>query len=461
MNMIKNKFLSAIIAGGLLSGMTACNPLNTNPVQDPNNPSVGSVTNNASRAQIQFLVTGLEARHRGYVFTATAGFGTFGREVWYLNASDPRWQTDWLGQNGRRPDASYFGFGANGGTVYAGAYQTIRQAYVLRDAANNTTALTETEKKAVAGLAKTIAAYQYLLPAIWRYDSIRVDVEDPLNPGPYVPYQEALAYVSNLLNDGLNDLNAAGTGNFPLTLTAGWAGFNTIDGIKRVNRAIAARTFLYRGQWQEALTACDASFMNLSGNLNAGPTHVYGAPPDAFNPLFFVRDANVSTMIVVHPSVLRDTTANDARVRTKFYRRTSPVTVSSDAGTLSGQYQDNRFAANTSPVSWIRNEELILIKAEAHAKLNQGTNAVNAINIIRNAAGIGNYGGATTESALIDEILYQRRYSLWAEPWGHRWIDCRRNNRINDIDVSFDGGTRFTGFPKPQSDVNWDIYTGG
>ncbi|MCU0387291.1 MAG: RagB/SusD family nutrient uptake outer membrane protein [Chitinophagaceae bacterium] len=459
--MIKNKFLSAIIAGGLLSGMTACNPLNTNPVQDPNNPSVGSVTNNASRAQIQFLVTGLEARHRGYVFTATAGFGTFGREVWYLNASDPRWQTDWLGQNGRRPDASYFGFGANGGTVYAGAYQTIRQAYVLRDAANNTTALTETEKKAVAGLAKTIAAYQYLLPAIWRYDSIRVDVEDPLNPGPYVPYQEALAYVSNLLNDGLNDLNAAGTGNFPLILTAGWAGFNTIDGIKRVNRAIAARTFLYRGQWQEALTACDASFMNLSGNLNAGPTHVFGAPPDAFNPLFFVRDANVSTMIVVHPSVLRDTTANDARVRTKFYRRTSPVTVSSDAGTLSGQYQDNRFAANTSPVSWIRNEELILIKAEAHAKLNQGTNAVNAINIIRNAAGIGNYGGATTESALIDEILYQRRYSLWAEPWGHRWIDCRRNNRINDIDVSFDGGTRFTGFPKPQSDVNWDIYTGG
>jgi starch-binding outer membrane protein, SusD/RagB family len=309
--MIKNTILSVIIAGGLMLGITACNPLNTDPVLDPNNPSVGSVTNNASRAQIQFLVTGLEARHRGYVFTATAGFGTFGRELWYLNASDPRWQTDWLGQNGRLPDASYFGFGASGGSVYAGAYQTIRQALVLRDAANNTNALSANEKKAVSGLSKTIAAYQFLLPAIWRFDSIRVDVEDPLKPGPYVPYQDALAYISNLLNDAMADLNAAGTGIFPLTLTAGWAGFNTIDGIKFVNRAIAARTFLYRGQWQDALTAANASFMNPTGNLGAGPTHIFGAPPDAFNPLFFVRDANVSTMIVVHPSVLRDTTPGD------------------------------------------------------------------------------------------------------------------------------------------------------
>lgn len=459
--MNKKTFLLNLLAGGLMVGMLACNPLNTDPVEDPNNPSVGSVTNNASRAQIQFLITGLEARHRGYVFTATAGFGTFGREVWYLNASDPRWQTDWLGQNGRVPDASYFGFGANGGTVYAGAYQTIRQAYVLRDAANNTVALNDTEKKAVSGLAKTIAAYQFLLPAIWRFDSIRVEVEDPLKPGPYVPYQQALEFISNLLNDGLADLNAAGAGNFPFTLTAGWAGFNTLDGIKRVNRAIAARTLLYRGQWQDALTALNASFMSLSGNLGTGPTHVYGAPPDAFNPLFFVRDANVSTMIVVHPSVLRDTTANDLRVRNKFYRRINPVTVSSDAGTLSGQYQDNRFVANTSFVPWIKNEELVLIKAECHANLNQTADAVAAINVIRNAAGIGNYTGATALPDLINEVLYQRRYSLWAEPWGHRWIDVRRLNRINDIDVSFDGGTRFLRFPKPQSEVNWDIYVGG
>lgn len=445
---------------GLLSLMLGCNPLQIDKFEDPNNPSVGSVTNNASRAQIQSLITGLEARHRGYVFTATMGFGTFGREIWYLNASDPRWQTDWLGQNGRVPDAAYFGFGTTGGTVYSGAYQAIRQAYVLRDAAANTSSITEAEKKAAQGFAKTIAGFQFMLPALWQYQNgIRVDVEDPFKVGPYVSFDEALTFIKNLLDQGLADLNGAGTGNFPFTLTSGWTGFTSLDALKRVNRAIAARLAVYRRDWQGALDAVNASFINTAGNLNAGPAHTYGAPPDAFNPLFFVRDANVSTMLVVHPSVLRDTTPGDLRVHTKFFRRTTPVSVSSDAGTLSGQFQDNRFAANTSPVPFIKNEELVLLKAEAHANLNQPTQAVEAINVVRNAAGIGNYTGATTTAALINEILYQRRYSLWAEPWGHRWIDTRRYNRLTDIDVSFDQGTRFTQFPRPQADINWDIYT--
>jgi hypothetical protein len=92
--------------------------------------------------------------------------------------------------------------------------------------------------------------------------------------------------------------------------------------------------------------------------------------------------------------------------------------------------------------------------------LNQTTDAVDAINIIRTAAGIGNYTGATSQEALINEILYQRRYSLWAEPWGHRWIDARRYNKLNEIPTSYDGGTIFTQFPHPQSELNWDRYVG-
>lgn len=133
---------------------------------------------------------------------------------------------------------------------------------------------------------------------------------------------------------------------------------------------------------------------------------------------------------------------------------------------LAGSLGIDRFiigdkTSNTSPMPFIKNEELILIKAEAHAQLNQTTDAVAAINIIRNAANIGNYGGATTQAALINEILYQRRYSLWAEPWGHRWIDARRYDRLNTIPTSFDQGTIFKQFPRPQSEINWDLYTGG
>lgn len=455
------KKLQILLIAGAAAFHFACNPLEVKELVDPNNPSEASVLNNATRRQVQFLVTGLEQRHKGYVTNICQAWNTFGREVWYLNGSDPRFQTDWLGQAGRVPDAAYFGFGATGGGSYATPYQCIKQGYVLIDAANNSGELSAQEKRAVAGFAKTIMAYQFMIPANWQYDNgIRTDVKDPLKPGGFRSYTAAMGFVDSLLTAGYDDLNNGGTA-FPFTLTAGFTGFNNIDGLKRLNRAIAARCAIYRKDWQGALTALNLSFMNLTGALGAGPAHTFGAPPDGFNPMFYVLDANVNTIIVVHPSVLADATPGDARVAAKFHQRATPVTVTTDAMPLVGTHQDKRWASNTSPIPFIKNEELILIKAEAHAQLNQTTDAVNAINIIRNAANIGNYGGATTQAALINEILYQRRYSLWAEPWGHRWIDARRYDRLNTIPTSFDQGTIFRQFPRPQSEINWDLYAGG
>ncbi|RZS96755.1 RagB/SusD domain-containing protein [Cecembia calidifontis] len=440
----------------------ACNPLQLDEIIDPNNPSVQSVSNNASREQIQFLVTGLESRHRDYVFNVTAAWGTFGREVWYLNASDPRFQTDWLGQGGRVPDRAYFGFGVTGGGSWASPFQAIKQADVLIASAQNAATLSDAEKRAVAGFAKTIKGYQFMIPANFVYQNgIRIDISNPLNPGPFVTYEQALDHIKSVLDEGDQDLAAAGAGNFPLRLTPGFAGFNTNAALRQVNRAITARLNAYRKDWTGVLSALEGSFMNLNGDLNAGPAHPYGAPPDQFNPIFYVPNALVTTMIVVHPSVLRDATPGDLRVTNKFLQRTAPpVTVTTDVGPLVGTHQDRRWATNTAAIPFIRNEELILLKAEAHANLGQTAQAVEAINIIRNAAGIGDYSGATTQDALINEILYQRRYSLWLEPWGHRWIDARRYNKLNEIDTSFDGGTVFTQFPHPQAEVNWDNYVG-
>jgi hypothetical protein len=446
---------------GMAAVLFSCNPLKIDPLTDPNNPSEAAALANAPRSQIQFLVTGLESRHKGYVTNIVQAWNTFGRETWYLNASDPRFQTDWLGQAGRVPDAAYFGFGATGGGSYATPYQAIKQGYVLIDAAQNSLVLNDTEKKAVAGFAKTIMGYQFIIPANWQYENgIRTDVKDPLNPGGFRPYTAALGFIDSMLTAGMADLNASGTA-FPFRLTAGFNGFNTIDGLKRMNRAIAARVAIYRKDWQGALTALGQSFMNLSGDLNAGPAHTFGAPPDGFNPMFYVLDANINTIIVVHPSVLADATPGDRRVTTKFHQRAVPVTETTDATPLVGTHQDRRWLNNTAPIHFIKNEELILIKAEAHAQLGQTADAVAAINIIRSAANIGNYTGATTQAALIDEILYQRRYSLWAEPWGHRWIDARRYDRLNTIPTSFDKGTIFKQFPRPQAEINWDLYAGG
>ncbi|KAB7726112.1 RagB/SusD family nutrient uptake outer membrane protein [Rudanella paleaurantiibacter] len=455
--MKKTRLYLSMLAGLML--LNSCSFFELEAPNDPNNPSLGSVSQNASRTQVQNLVTGLESRHRDYVFNVTMLFGTMGRELWYLNASDPRWQTDWLGMNNRTANPNMFNYLP----TYTNPYFAIRQGLTVVDAVRNTNAFTDQEKNAVSGFAKTIMAYQYLIVAMGQYENgIRMNIADIQNPGPFVPLPEALTQIRQLLDEANTELTNGGTGNFPLRLTSGFTanGFNTIASLRQLNRAIAARLAVYRQDWQGALEAANASFYNATGNLDAGPAHTYGAPPDQFNPLFFVLNANVTTMMVVHPSVLRDTLANDARVRAKFFRRTAPVSVTSDGTPLSGQYQDRRFPVNTSELKFFRNEELVLIVAEANAQLGNTQAALAAINRIRTAAGVGNYTGATTREALIDEILFQRRYSLWAEPWGHRWVDLRRYNRLNaqNVDVTLDRGSIFRQLARPQAEINWDEY---
>lgn len=453
--------LKAVLIPAVL-GFTACNPLQLDEVLDPNNPSLASVETNATKEQVQFLLTGLEASHRNYVVNISQAWNTFGREIWYLNASDPRFQTDWLGQAGRVPDRAYFGFGTTGGGSWASPYQAIKQADVLISSSNGSTLLVDAEKKAVSGFAKMIQGYQFMIPANFVYENgIRIDVKDPLKPGKFVKYEEALNHIKSVLDQADQDFAAAGSGAFPLRLTPGFAAYNTIPNLRKVNKAILARLNAYRKDWQGILTALDGSFMEMGGNLNAGPSHPFLGPPDGFNPLFYLPNAAVNTIIVVHPSMIDDATPGDLRVSRKFFKRNTPVVVTTDATPLSALYQDARWTTNTAPIPFIRNEELILLKAEAHANLGQTTEAVNAINVIRNAAAIGDYTGATTKDALINEILYQRRYSLWAEPWGHRWIDARRYNKLNEIPTSYDKGTIFKQFPHPQAEVNWDIYVGG
>ncbi len=441
-------------------GFLALTSCEVSEVFDPNNPTLGSVTTNANKSQLQVLVTGLEARHRGYLANAVQMFGSFGREVWPYFASDPRFVNDWLGINRTETYPDFFG---SGGT-YITPYQAVKQANVLISAAQNSSFISDEEEKAYIGLANTVKGFQLIWPLMQQWDNgIRIDVADPLNPGPRVSRAEALDAIRAILETGSNDLKAAGS-SLPFTLTPGFAGFNTPEGLLKVNRAIAARVALYDEDWQGALTALSQSFMNLNAttaaDLNVGPQHVYGQAPDANNPLFYPFNQPTSTILIAHPALIEDALPNDQRVVNKFAQRTVLVQNNSlrdAAGSLLlGEYQDKRWASLSSSVPFIRNEELILIYAEAQLRLNNTDEAVEAINIIRNIWGVGDYTGATTTDALLDEILFQRRYSLWAEG-GHRWIDLRRTNKLNSTYVDLrDRGNLYTQVAIPVAETAWD-----
>jgi hypothetical protein len=70
-----------------------------------------------------------------------------------------------------------------------------------------------------------------------------------------------------------------------------------------------------------------------------------------------------------------------------------------------------------------------------------------AIDKVRAAAGLGAYTGATDDDALLDQLLHERRYSLYGE--GHRWIDMRRYGRLGQLPIDRPGDIIHDQFPRP------------
>lgn len=453
---MKNKSTALfLLSAALLQAFTSCE---LEEITDPNSPSVSLVTRNPSKGQLQTLVTGLESASRAYVATGANAQGTFGREVWYFNSNDGRNIQYWTGQRGLvngLPDANFYGVGS----LYSSPYSAIKQAHVLIDAVKSSAALNPDEQPAYTGFAKTIQGYQFLVVANAQYrNGIRTDVYDEFNPGPVVGYDEALLYIQNLLDEAYAELRQSGAA-LPFRLTAGYAAFATPEGLGQVNRALAARTAIYRKDWQKALDVLPLSFFDLDADFNLGPAHVYGTPPsESYNPFYYILGASLATLPVVHPLFVEEAIPGDKRIKDKVYERNAPIINTVSDVPLSSKYQDKRWSSNTAPLTYIRNEELILIYAEASAQTDRTDDALRAINRIREAAEIGEYSGDASLGALIDEILLQRRYSLWFEPAGHRWVDLRRYDRLHEISTALDGGAVFPQLDKPLAEYNWDAY---
>ena len=92
--------------------------------------------------------------------------------------------------------------------------------------------------------------------------------------------------------------------------------------------------------------------------------------------------------------------------------------------------------------------------AEAKIQTNQLPDAVTALNKIRTSHNLAPYAGAVTQAALTDELLKQRRYSLYME--GHRWFDMRRYNRLNTLPKDKPTHSVFEQFPRHKQEIDWD-----
>jgi hypothetical protein len=433
-----------ILAPALALG--ACGELT---VPDYNNPSIEALRGTPTPTTIAQAAQGMLIGSRTYM-GAQNGYvsllGVVGRESYNFDPADPRFITEML----IGPlDPGSPAFGAN---LYAFFYRNIRLGNTLLDAVGGVTGLSDAQKEAVRGFVKTIQAHDFLMLVNTRDDlglPIDVGIEPTGPPAPIVPKAQVFARIVQLLEEATTHL-AAGGSAFPFSLGAGFAGFDTPTTFRQVNRALKARVDVYMGNYSAALTSLAGSFLDPNASLDLGAYHVFStASGDLDNQLF---DPN-GRAILAHPSIVTDAQlqadgSRDARAERKVTQLDEPRTVQGVTTDLLFTIYDSPEA----PIPIIRNEELILLRAEARYFTGNPTGALDDINLVRQRSGeLPARGAFTSDDDFVTELLYNRRYSLLFEG-GHRWIDARRFNRLSQLPRALPSHTVPTRFPYPESE---------
>jgi hypothetical protein len=454
------RVITPLLALGALAALAACDDPTIPNLNDPELP--GAVS---TRAQLQAQASGLLAGDREQHAFEVLVLETMGRDIYRIDPADPRYLQMPLGNFS--PGAFLVDF------TYNVHYRTIRGAQTLATAVENSETLdglpfSEEDRSSAIGFALTMKALQYL-----RLIEMRDTLGLPIMTGTGGTLEAirckpaVLDHIVELLDQAYAELQQGGA-SFPFQLPRGFSSNGTFDtpaGFAEFNRALAAKTQMYRGfrdyaeggaidaaALQSALDALAASFADPTGPLRNGVYHVYTTGSgDLTNFLF-----NPS-VYRANPRVVAEAEPGDARL-SKVRNDPAQELIAGDTAVHSSLLITN-IAGPLTPSPIVTNEELLLVEAEVRWGLGQDQAALDLANLVRNRA--GGFGAPRPLSSfptrldLLRFILQQKRYSLLFES-GARLIDYRMFGLFQELGpelTSRSEGERLIPFPQAEIDA--------
>ncbi|MEO8448475.1 MAG: RagB/SusD family nutrient uptake outer membrane protein [Gemmatimonadota bacterium] len=453
------------IALFFLAALGACGTFD---VTNPNQPTLDDLVSNPTKAKLAVAATGIFATSRSDIQAFIWRVGSMGREGINLSGNNqPDYQEPYFG-----PLASGGSFGA---TLWAVDFAHIRSVNIYLDAVPVAPDLSAAERSASLGFAKTLKALAFMYVIETRaQNGAPVDVGRAVtgDPPPFVSQDSVYGYILGLLNEAQTNLQA-GSGAFPFPVPPGYAGFDTPATFVQFNRALAAKAYVLRGTvgcgapcFTSALAALTGSFLVADpGQLKLGVYFDFStAAGDQTNGL---SDPLGSPAFFAVPRLLTqaqtqaDGTTLDQRALDKVAAATLDPPQQVGGVNIPGTYKFTNFftggdADPSAPIPIIRNEELILLRAEANLGLGNNATALADINFIRTSSGHlapTTLTAGSPKAALVDELLYNRLFSLLWEQ-GTRWIDARRYNLLGTINVEVDNGHVPTVMPVPADECS-------
>jgi hypothetical protein len=429
----------------------------------------------ADPTSLQLLATGLLVDLRGLTTAAPMPLGILGRESYNFTPTEGRNTTGYIigiSVGGvQKLDPNGFATG-----LWGGGFNTRRDIYNYYKTVDGITTLTAAQKAAARGFAQTIEAYG-MLQVIATRDNLGAPVdilESATDLAPFVSRDSVYKWILGTLDAAHTNLLAGGTA-FPFTLHSGFAGFNTPATYAQFNRALKARAAAYYATsgggataWAAALTALQGSFLNAAATTRAqfdvGVYQIFAtATGDATNGL----SSATSSTFYGHMSFQTDAQLKADGTRDNRYLAKVRLGMPARSGlqTADGPVSATStigyaiWPTSTSPMATIRNEELILLRAEARLATGDKAGAIADLNQVRiNSGGLpaSTLTAASPDADILTGILYEKRYSLAME--GMRWIDMRRYGRLAQLplDITTGPNKNFVAsyMPIPQGECN-------
>jgi hypothetical protein len=442
-------------------------------VTDPNAPNTSSIYGNPTRANMAVAVAGMFDQSRKDIEAYIWRLGSMGREGVNLSGNN---QPDY--------QEPYYGPLSNtqfGGSQWGSPYIEIRLDNLYLDAIPHSPDLSAGEKASSIAFGETLKALALFYVVQTRAQlgaPVNVDLDPSGAPAPFVGEDSAYRAIIDLLADARTKL-ASGAA-FPFAVPPGYAAASTPQTFAQFTQALEAKAWVFRATdangckgakatcYSNALTLLDslfnvthfadtgvANFQNgVYFDFSSNPGDIQNGLSDPLNsPLYFALVEQQTDAETQSGSA-----APDARVGAKIVDASSPQILSGFP--IHGTLKYNIFLTNgqadpAHEIPILRDEELVLLRAEAELGLGQLAAATNDLNVTRQGSGnLKALAPGLSADSLLTDLLYERRYSLMWEQ-GTRWIDARRYGKLSAIEanpVPLTGGHVPSVMPVPESE---------
>ncbi len=463
------RYLFIALAAGVTVAACKDNPTAA-PIDAPTTAAIKTLT----PTSLQLLAIGVTAQDRAaYATTAVLTLPEIlARDVYRIDASEPRYVGETLG--GQADPGSFAGGGG-----FAAFYTATR-------AANNVLQLLKTaspkdfsaeDVASIRGFFRTMKALDF-----YRVIELRDTVGAPLQTDndleitPIYCKPHVLSYIAALLDSANADFATAGAAAvLPFTLPGGFTSFGrdygVVGNLIKFNRGLKGKVDFYRAIDRTApqpalLTTAIAELTQaLDG---AAPGDVSGTDLSTgiyyrFDPVVDqISNLRSDSKIAANPKLADSIPTTDAR-RSKLVARPCAAGVTPPCP-LSGQGLSSAFtfsfavpssANQVRPIPLLKDEELVLLRAQAYIEANQFANALLDINAVHQTYNATPVAPFVTVAAGRSAVLFEKRLSLLFEG-PQRLVDLRAYGYLNATYFTKElaGDPYNAAFPIPRAELN-------